>query len=128
MASPATPSDRVYSASHEWHKVEGDTLTLGLTQFAVNQLTDVTYVEMKKAGTKFRPGDNIGEVESVKTTSDIYCAAGGEIVEVNKAVADDPSLLNTDPYGKGWLVKIKVTDKGTLSACVDAATYDKQHA
>ena len=128
MASPATPSDRVYSSSHEWHKVEGDTLTLGLTQFAVNQLTDVTYVEMKKAGTKFRAGDNIGEVESVKTTSDIYCAAEGEVMEVNKAVADDPSLLNTDPYGKGWLVKVKVTGKGKLSECVDAATYDKQHS
>lgn len=121
-----SPADRVYSASHEWHKLEGDTLTLGITQFAVDQLTDVTYVEMKKPGTKINAGDNVGEVESVKTTSDIYCAAAGEITEVNKALSDDPSLLNSDPYGKGWLLKLKVTDKAGLAKCVDAKTYDAQ--
>lgn len=123
----ASPNDRVYSESHEWHKVEGDTLTLGLTQFAVDQLTDVTYVEMKKPGTTFKAGDNIGEVESVKTTSDVYCAVGGEITQVNPALADDPGLLNRDPYGGGWLCKIRITDKGGLAKCVDAAAYDKQH-
>jgi glycine cleavage system H protein len=122
------PTDRVYSESHEWHKLEGDTLTLGLTQFAVDQLTDVTYVEMKPKGFKFKPGDALGEVESVKTTSDIYCACGGEVIETNKALTDDPSILNSDPYGAGWLCKIKVLDKGTLSACMDAATYGKQYA
>ncbi|MBL8761642.1 MAG: glycine cleavage system protein GcvH [Phycisphaerae bacterium] len=122
-----SPADRVYSDSHEWHKLEGDTLTLGLTQFAVNALTDVTYVEMKKAGTKFSAGEIVGEVESVKTTSDVYCAAGGEIVEVNKALADDPSLLNSDPYGKGWLVKIKVGDKSKLGSLMDSAKYDAAH-
>ncbi|MBI1189803.1 MAG: glycine cleavage system protein GcvH [Tepidisphaera sp.] len=121
-----SPADRVYSASHEWHKLEGDTLTLGITQFAVDQLTDVTYVEMKKPGTKINAGDNVGEVESVKTTSDIYSAVGGEITEVNKALADDPSLLNSDPYGKGWLLKLKITDKSGLDKCVDAKTYDAQ--
>jgi len=123
----ASPTDRVYSESHEWHKTEGDTLTLGLTQFAVNQLTDVTYVEMKKPGFKFKAGEIVGEVESVKTTSDVYCAAGGEIVEVNKTLAEDPGVLNSDPYGKGWLVKIKVSDKGTLSKCVGGAEYDQKH-
>ena len=76
----ATPTDRVYSESHEWHKLEGDTLTLGLTQFAVDQLTDVTYVEMHPPGTSFDAGENVGEVESVKTTSDVYCACAGEII------------------------------------------------
>lgn len=122
-----SPTDRVYSPSHEWHKVEGDTVTLGITQFAVNQLTDVTYVEMKKPGTKFKAGEIVGEVESVKTTSDIYCFADGEVIEVNKAVADDPSLLNTDPFGKGWLIKVKKSGNGKLGECVDGATYDKQH-
>ncbi|MCC6969007.1 MAG: glycine cleavage system protein GcvH [Phycisphaerales bacterium] len=122
-----SPADRVYSDSHEWHKLEGDTLTLGLTQFAVNALTDVTYVEMKKAGTKFSAGEIVGEVESVKTTSDVYCAAGGEIVEVNKALSDDPSLINSDPYGKGWLVKVKVTEKSRLAGMMDAAKYDAAH-
>lgn len=123
----ASPTDRVYSESHEWHKAEGDTLTLGLTQFAVNALTDVTYVEMKKAGFTFKPGESIGEVESVKTTSDVYCLVGGTITEVNKAVADDPSLLNSDPYGKGWLVKIKMSDKAGLSKAKDAKAYDAAH-
>jgi len=124
-----SPTDRVYSESHEWHKVEGDTLTLGLTQFAVNALTDVTYVEMKKAGFMFKAGESIGEVESVKTTSDVYCLVGGTITEVNKAVADDPSLLNTDAYGKGWLVKIKFTDtdKAGLAKAKDAKAYDAAH-
>jgi len=123
----ASPNDRVYSPSHEWHKVEGESLTLGLTQFAVDALTDVTYVEMKKVGTAIKAGDIIGEVESVKTTSDIYCFADGVVSEVNKAVVDDPSLLNSDPLGKGWLVKIKVTGKGKLAECMDGPSYDKAH-
>lgn len=123
----ASPSDRVYSPSHEWHKVEGDTAVIGLTQFAVDQLTDVTYVEMKKPGTRFKANDAIGEVESVKTTSDIYAFVDGEILEVNKALADDPGLLNRDPFGKGWLCKVKITGRDGLAACIDAAAYDKQH-
>lgn len=122
-----SPADRVYSESHEWHKLEGDTLVLGLTKFAVDQLTDVTYVEMKRAGTKFGAGDSLGEVESVKTTSDVYCACPGEILEVNPAVVADPSLLNTDPYGKGWLVKIRPGDRAGLSKLMDSGAYDKAH-
>lgn len=128
MASTPPPSDRVYSESHEWHKLEGGTLTLGLTQFAVDQLTDVTYVEMKSPGFKFKAGEVVGEVESVKTTSDIYCAASGEVSEVNKAAVEDPSLVNTDPYGKGWLVKIKVADAAGLKGLMDAAAYSKQYS
>lgn len=124
----APPSDRVYSESHEWHKLDGDVLTLGLTRFAVDQLTDVTYVEMKPVGTKVKQGDSVGEVESVKTTSDIYCASGGEVVEVNKALSDDPSLVNSDPYGKGWLIKLKVTDSAGLAGLMNADAYGKQYA
>ena len=123
----ASPTDRVYSESHEWHKLEGDTLTLGLTRFAVDALTDVTYVQMKPKGTAFKAGDAIGEVESVKTTSDVYCFVGGEITEVNAALSDNPGLLNTDPYGKGWLVKVKVADKSGLARLVDGAKYDAAH-
>jgi glycine cleavage system H protein len=121
------PNDRVYSESHEWHKLEGSVLTLGITQFAVDQLTDVTYVEMKAVGTKIAAGGAVGEVESVKTTSDIYCAAAGEIAEINTKVVEDPSLINQDCYGKGWLVKIKVSDAGGLKALMDAGTYGKQY-
>lgn len=123
----ASPSDRQYSSSHEWHKVEGDVLTLGITRFAVDALTDVTYVEMKKPGAKLRAGDPVGEVESVKTTSDVYCAAAGEITEVNTALADDPSLINSDPYGKGWLIKVKIADPAGLAGLLSQADYDQQY-
>lgn len=122
----ASPADRVYSATHEWHRVQGDTLTLGLTRYAVDALTDVTYVQMKAVGTEVRPGGNVGEVESVKTTSDVYCAAGGTITEVNPAVVNDPSLLNKDPFAN-WLLRLKVSERGGLDKCMDAATYDRQH-
>ncbi len=120
----STPTDRVYSESHEWIKVEGEVATIGLTTFAVDQLTDVTFVEMQPAETVLEPGDSVGEVESVKTTSDIYTPVGGEIIEVNDALADNPEMVNSDPYGDGWLVKIKVEDQGTLGDCMDAAAYD----
>lgn len=120
----STPTDRVYSESHEWHMVDGDVVTIGLTTFAVDQLTDVTFVEMQEPGTEIGSGDSVGEVESVKTTSDIYSAAAGEIVEVNEALSDNPEMVNNDPYGDGWLVKIKISDRGTLGECMDAAAYD----
>ncbi len=124
-----SPTDRVYSESHEWHQLspDGSTLTLGLTRFAVDALTDVTYVQMKPKGTKFKKGDIVGEVESVKTTSDVYCFASGEIIEVNTTLSDKPDLLNSDPYTKGWLIKVKVADKSGLSSCMDQKTYDAKH-
>ena len=124
----SSPTDRKYTESHEWLKVDGDTVTLGLTRFAVDQLTDVTFVEMQPAGTEFAEGDSLGEVESVKTTSDVYGPGDGEIVETNDAVADDPSILNDDPYEKGWLVKIKLGDASVVEGLMDAATYDEKYA
>lgn len=120
----STPADRKYAQTHEWHLVSGETVTLGLTKFAVEQLTDVTYVDMKPPGTVFKAGDSIGVVESVKTTSDVYCACDGEIVEVNQKLASDPSLVNTDPYSGGWLVKVKITGRGGIDSLLDAAQYD----
>jgi len=120
----STPTDRVYSESHEWLKVEEDVVTIGLTTFAVDQLTDVTFVEMLPVETVVGSGDSVGEVESVKTTSDIYSPVGGEIIEVNDALADNPEMVNSDPYGDGWLVKVKIEDQGTLGDCMDAAAYD----
>jgi glycine cleavage system H protein len=124
----ASPADRQYSKTHEWHKFEGETLTLGVTQFAVDALTDITYVQMKPAGTRVAAGGIVGEVESVKTTSDIYSAVGGEITEVNAALADNPGLLNSDPFGAGWLVKMKVTDRAGAASLLDAAKYDGEIA
>jgi glycine cleavage system H protein len=122
-----SPSDRLYSESHEWHRIEGDTLTLGLTQFAVDALTDVTYVQMKPKGTKFKAGEPIGEVESVKTTSDVYCGLGGEIIEVNPKLADNPGLLNSSPYGDGWLVKVRITDRSQMDKLKKSDAYDAAH-
>ena len=123
----ASPTDRKYSESHEWHKVDGDTLVLGISRFAVDALTDITYVQMKKVGTRFKAGDVVGEVESVKTTSDIYAFVGGEITEVNGALTDNPGLINEDPYGKGWLLKAKITDASGLAKLMDGGSYDKAH-
>lgn len=123
----ASPSDRRYTESHEWLKQDGDVVTLGLTRFAVDELTDLTYVEMKPTGTTVTPGGVIGEVESVKTTSDVYSPVGGEIVEINDAAATDPSIVNGDPFGDGWLVRIRVSDASPLDSLMDQATYDEKH-
>ncbi len=120
----SVPEDRKYSDTHEWHKLEGDVLTLGLTQHAVDQLTDVTFVEMREAGASIEAGDSVGEVESVKTSSDVYCVVEGEISEVNEALGDNPGLVNEDPYGAGWLVKIHVSDASGLDSLMDASAYE----
>lgn len=120
----SSPAECRYSQTHEWHRLKDGVVTLGITTFAVNELTDVTYVQMKPKGTKVKAGESLGEVESVKATSDVYSAVGGEIIEVNEALAADPSLVNTDPFGKGWLVKLRVGDASALNALMDATTYD----
>jgi glycine cleavage system H protein len=122
-----TPDDRRYSESHEWHKLEGDTLTLGLTRFAVDELTDVTYVEMKPVGEEIGAGETVGEVESVKATSDVYTGVPGEIIEVNDALESDPAALNNDPYDAGWLVKLKVSDTSAYESLMSAEEYEKKH-
>ena len=122
-----TPTACRYTESHEWFRTEGDLVTVGITQFAANELTDITYVEMKPVGASVQSGESLGEVESVKTTSDVYAAIGGEIVEVNEAVAGDPAILNRDPYEEGWLVRIRCADLAPLEALMDQATYDERY-
>lgn len=123
----SSPSDRLYSESHEWYQVQGDTVTIGITQYAANELTDITYVEMQPSGTSINSGDSIGEVESVKTTSDVFCPFSGDVTDVNDAASDDPSLLNSDPYGQGWLVRLKVGDASPPESLMDQATYDERY-
>jgi glycine cleavage system H protein len=123
----ASPSNCKFTESHEWFRVEGETVVVGITQFAANELTDVTYVQMKPSGTAIESGASLGEVESVKTTSDIYSVLAGSIVEVNTEVVKDPSLVNSDPFGKGWLVKMRAADLGKLGGLMDASTYDAKH-
>ncbi len=122
----ASPTDCLYTDSHEWFRKDGDVVTVGITQFATNELTDITYVEMKPAGTSISSGDALGEVESVKTTSDVYSAFSGEVVEVNDAASSDPSLLNQDPYGAGWLIKLRFDgDAGT--DLLEPSAYDSKY-
>lgn len=124
----STPDDRRYTESHEWHKLDGDTLTIGLTRHAVDELTDITYVELRDTGTTLEPGDAVAEVESVKTTSDVYSALPGTIAETNADLDDNPGLLNEDPYDKGWLVKVTVSDTAPFENLADAAKYDAEYA
>lgn len=123
----STPTDCQFSQTHEWFRTEGEIVTIGITQFAANELTDITYVEMQEPGTTVEAGESIGEVESVKTTSDVNSAYAGEIVESNAAVVDDPSLLNSDPYGSGWLVKLRVLE-GETEELMDQGTYDSKYS
>ena len=122
----ADPSGYRFTESHEWLDLDGDVITVGITQDAADELTDVTYVEMHKPHTTVPPGEPHAEVESVKTTSDVYSAVGGEIIEVNQAAADQPSLVNNDPFGEGWLVKIRTADPSPLDGLMDHETYDKR--
>ena len=101
------PADRRYAETHEWHKQDGDVVTIGITQFAADELTDITYVDLPQPGKKVEAGKRFGEIESVKATSELYSAVTGEVLESNPALKEDPSLVNQDPYGKGWLIKLK---------------------
>lgn len=123
----STPSDRKYLQTHEWHQPGADgVVTLGITQFAADELTDVTYVALPKVGQSFKAGDRFGEVESVKATSDLYTGVGGTVVAVNEAVNADPSLVNSDPYAAGWLIKLKADNAAELDALLAVDDYLKK--
>ncbi|MFQ5461302.1 MAG: glycine cleavage system protein GcvH [Phycisphaerae bacterium] len=120
----SNPSDRRYSATHEWFLAEDDIVTVGITQHAADELTDITYVELPAIGTLVDSGGSIGEVESVKATSELFTAVGGEIVEVNTDLEDRPELINDDPFETGWIVKIKATSLAGLEELMDAGAYE----
>ena len=121
-----SPSDRQYTESHEWLKPSGDELVIGVTQFAVNALSDVTYVALPTLGKSYAAGDVFGEVESVKATSELYLPVAGIISAVNTELQKDPAILNADPYEAGWLVRIKSSHSGG-DGFMDAATYDAKN-
>ena len=112
-----------YSKEHEWIRVEGEVATVGITQYAQEQLGDVVFVEVPQAGRKVAKGEACAVVESVKAASDIYAPVSGEVVEANAALADTPGDVNAEPMGKGWFFKIKLSDKGELSGLMDEAAY-----
>ncbi len=118
-----TPPDLRFAASHEWIRLEGEIATVGISDHAQEELTDVVFVELPAMGRSVDAGDPTAVVESVKAASDIYAPVGGEIVEVNPDVEADPSLVNTDPYGRGWIFKLRVKDTAHVSKLMDAAAY-----
>ena len=120
------PSDLRYAKSHEWVRVSGDTAVVGITDHAQHELTDVVFVELPQANRVVKAGEACAVVESVKTASDIYSPVSGTIVEVNSAVANNPSLVNTDPYGAGWFYKIKLSAASEAAALLDPAAYGAQ--
>jgi glycine cleavage system H protein len=122
------PKDLRYAETHEWAKVEGDTCTIGITKFAVEQLTDVVFIDLKKkVGEKVSAGETFGEIESVKAVSDLYAPVAGEVTAVNAAVVADPASVSTDPFGQGWLIKIKAA-AGATDKMLTPDQYEKQIA
>lgn len=119
-----TPSDLRFAPSHEWIRLEGDIGTVGISDHAQEELTDVVFVELPAVGRAVDAGDPTAVVESVKAASDIYAPLGGEVIEVNPDVENDPSLVNTDPYGNGWIFKLRVKNPADVSSLMDAAAYD----
>jgi glycine cleavage system H protein len=121
-----TPPDLRYATSHEWVRLEGEIATVGISDHAQEELTDVVFVELPAMGRAVDAGDPTAVVESVKAASDIYAPISGEVIEVNPAVEADPSLVNTDPYGKGWIFKLKVKEAEHVYKLMDAAAYAAQ--
>jgi len=117
------PEGLRYHTEHEWIREENQTAVLGITHFAQDALGDVVYIELPKAGAEVRSGQEIGEVESTKTTSAVYTPVTGKILAVNEALRDNPELVNQDPYGKGWIVKIQLANPSELKQLMDAKQY-----
>jgi glycine cleavage system H protein len=122
----STPTDRRYLETHEWHQPQGDTVTIGITQFAADELTDITFVQLPKIGAKISANKAFGEIESVKATSDLYSGVGGDVIAVNEKLTTEPGLVNRDPYAAGWMIKIKVTNPADLTKLLSTEDYLKK--
>lgn len=120
----AHPSDRVYSKEHEWVVVDGDVATIGISDFAQDQLGEVVYVDMPSEGDTLNAGESFGEIESVKSVSELFAPVSGEIIAVNSALGDSPETVNADPHGEGWMIKVRVEDESELDALLSAEDYD----
>ncbi len=118
----AVPQDLQYTKSHEWVRVESGVATVGITEHAQDELGDVVFVELPEQGATLAAGDSFGAVESVKAVSDLYAPVGGEVVEVNGALEDSPEKINEDPYGEGWILKLRISDEADL---LSAADYER---
>ena len=119
------PEDLLYTESHEWVRDEGDCVVIGLSDYAQSQLKDIVYVELPEIGSEFKKGESIGVVESVKTAADIFAPISGKVLEINMTLKDHPEFLNTDPFGKGWMVKMLPLDKKELNGLFSSQAYRK---
>ena len=124
--SSKVPSDLKYAKSHEWVRLNGDVATIGITDHAQHELTDVVFVELPQIGRKLKAGEACAVVESVKTASDIYSPVSGEVVAVNQKVVDTPALVNDQPYGDGWFFQVKVSDANAAASLLSPADYSAQ--
>jgi glycine cleavage system H protein len=120
------PSDLKYTKSHEWVHVSGNTATVGITDHAQHELTDIVFIELPDVGKNVKSGDDCAVVESVKTASDIYSPVSGEVLETNKSIVDDPASVNSDPYDSGWFFKIKLSNPAELNALLSPEKYKEQ--
>lgn len=119
------PNDRKYSQTHEWFKADGNLVTIGISQFAADELTDVTFVQTPAVGDKIESGKMFGEVESVKATSDLYSAISGTVKEANQRLESEPELVNNDPFNDGWMIKVECDDLSPLDNLLDGPAYDQ---
>lgn len=119
------PSNLKYSKEHEWVKLEGDIAIVGVTDFAQKQLTDIVFVELPEKGKKVEQGKQMAVIESVKSVSDVFSPVTGEVIEVNEELKDNPEVINRDPYGGGWIVKIKIDNEDELNSLMTAEEYEK---
>src|SRR5205823_3860745 len=122
------PKKLRFATTHEWAYMEGNICTVGISKFAVEQLTDVVYIELPEVGDHVFAGDSFGEIESVKAVSDLYSPVNGEVIEINEKLMDDPTRITEDPFGKGWMAKIKVEPDTTLDHLMTLQQYEKQIA
>lgn len=120
------PENLRYSKEHEWVRVEGDKAVIGITEFAQSELGDIIYVDIETVGETIAKDEVFGTVEAVKTVSDLYMPVSAEILELNEALSDKPELVNSDPFGEGWMIKVKISDPAELDTLLDAAAY-KEH-
>src|SRR6056297_1287129 len=118
------PSELKYTKDHEWVRIEGDTVTVGVTDFAQGELGDVVFVEIETEGDALSQGETFGTIEAVKTVSDLFMPVGGEVTEVNEKLEDTPDIVNSDPYGDGWMVKIKMDDTAQAEDLLSASDYE----
>jgi glycine cleavage system H protein len=124
----AYPDDLAYSKEHEWVRVEGSRATIGITSFAADELGDIVFVELPEPGASLSQFATFGVVESVKAVSDLYAPVSGEVVEVNEALRDAPELLNSDPFGEGWIARVEIADAKELEGLMDASAYTAETA